>query len=107
MWTPATRRQHKGAGLRYQTDLTDAEWAVIEPLMPGPSTGGRPPCWTQRDILNAIFHVLRGGIGWCLLPTDMPPRITAFGWFNRWRDEGLFARLNLKRCFGSTFRAWS
>lgn len=94
MWTPATRRQHSRAGLRYQTDLTDEEWAVIAPLMPAPATGGRPPRWTQRDILNAIFYVLRGGIGWRLLPTDMPPKSTAFGWFSRWRDEGLFARLN-------------
>jgi len=67
---------------------------VIAPLMPAPATGGRPSLWTQRDILNAIFYVLRGGIGWRLLPTDMPPRSTAFGWFSRWRDEGLFARLN-------------
>jgi transposase len=94
MWTPATRRQHSRAGLRYQTDLTDAEWAVLEPLMPEPSTGGRPPRWTQRAILNAIFYVLRGGIGWRLLPTDMPPKSTVFGWFSRWRDAGLFARLN-------------
>lgn len=94
MWTPATRRQHSRAGLRYQTDLTDEEWAVIEPLTPEPSATGRPPCWTRRDILNAIFYVLRGGIGWRLLPTDMPPKSTAFGWFSRWRDDGLFARLN-------------
>ena len=62
MWTPTTRRQHSRADLRYQTDLTDAEWAVIEPLMPEPATGGRPPIWTTRDILNAIFYVLRGGV---------------------------------------------
>jgi hypothetical protein len=62
MWTPTTRRQHSRPGLRYQTDLTDAEWAVIEPLMPEPATGGRPPIWTTRDVLNAIFYVLRGGV---------------------------------------------
>jgi transposase len=93
MWTPATRRQYSRTGLRYQIDLTDEEWAVIEPLMPLPAGGGRPPRWSQREILNAIFYVLRGGIGWRLLPTDMPPKSTAFGWFSRWRD-GLFARLS-------------
>src|SRR3982751_5840464 len=68
MWTPATRRQHSRAGLRYETDLTDAEWAVIAPLMPEPAACGRPAMWTTREILNAIFYVLRGGIAWRLIP---------------------------------------
>ena len=46
------------AGLRYETDLTDAEWAVIEPLMPEPAASGRPPIWSAREILNAILHVV-------------------------------------------------
>ncbi len=94
MWTPATRRQHSRADLRYQTDLTDAEWAVIEPLMPEPATGGRPPIWTTRDILNAIFYVLRGGVAWRLIPKDLPPKSTAFGYFSRWRDTGVFETIN-------------
>src|SRR5215207_8180647 len=94
MWTPATRRQHSRAGLRYETDLTDAEWAVIAPLMPEPAACGRPATWTPREILNAIFYVLRGGIAWRLIPKDLPPKSTAFGSFSRWRDEGLFGRIN-------------
>ncbi|ACL62338.1 IS5 family transposase [Methylobacterium nodulans] len=94
MWTPTTRRQHSRAGLRYETDLTNAEWAVIGPLMPAPSSLGRPPVWTMREILNAIFYVLRGGIAWRLIPKDLPPRSTAYGSFSRWRNEGLFARIN-------------
>ena len=94
MWTPTTRRQHSRADLRYQTDLTDAEWAVIEPLMPEPATGGRPPIWTTRDILNAIFYVLRGGVAWRLIPKDLPPKSTAFGYFSRWRDAGVFETIN-------------
>jgi transposase len=94
MWTPTTRRQHSRAGLRYKTDLTDAEWAVIGPLMPEPALCGRPPVWTMLEILNAIFYVLRGGIGWRLIPKDLPPRSTTFGYFSRWRDTGLFGRLN-------------
>ena len=55
----------------------------------------RPPAiWTTREILNAIFYVLRGGIAWRLIPKDLPPRSTAFGYFSRWRDEGLFGRIN-------------
>src|SRR5215208_8290980 len=94
MWTPATRRQHSRAGLRYETDLTDAEWAVIAPLMPEPAACGRPATWTPREILNAIFYVLRGGMAWRLIPKDLPPKSTAFGSFSRWRDEGLFGRIN-------------
>src|ERR1700730_17763830 len=94
MWTPTTRRQLRSVGLRYETDLTDAEWAVIEPLMPRPAPCGRPPLRTTRDVLTAIFYVLRGGISWRLIPKDLPPRSTTFGYFSRWRDTGLFGRIN-------------
>ena len=80
MWTPTTRRQHSRVGLRYETDLTDAEWAVIEPLMPRPAPCGRPRLWTTREVLNAIFYVLRGGISWRLIPKDLPPHSTTFGY---------------------------
>jgi transposase len=94
MWTPATRRQHSRSGLRYETDLTDAEWALLAPLMPKPLARGRPRAWSWREILNAIFYVLRGGIAWRLLPRDRPPRTTVYRWFSRWRDTGLFETLN-------------
>src|SRR5215207_3418658 len=81
MWTPVTRRQHSRNGLRYETDLTDAEWALIEPFMPKPHARGRPRVWPLREVLNAIFYVLRGGIAWRLLPHDLPPRTTAYRWF--------------------------
>ena len=77
MWTPTTRRQHSRDDLRYETDLTDAEWAVIAPLLPAPCRRGRPRT-CLRAIVNAIFYVLRGGITWRLLPTDLPPRSTVF-----------------------------
>jgi transposase len=94
MWTPATRRQHSREGLRYETDLTDAEWALIEPLMPKPLARGRPREWPVREVLNAIFYVLRGGVAWRLLPNDLPPRTTVYRWFSLWRDTGLFESLN-------------
>src|SRR3954453_3791956 len=94
MWTPATRRQHSRAGLRYETDLTDAEWAVIEPLLPPPPKCGRPRFWPTREIMNAIFYVLRGGIAWRLLPRDMPPKSTVYRWFALWRDTGVFETIN-------------
>ena len=94
MWTPTNRRQHNRTNRRYETDLTDAEWAVTAPLMPDPDTRGRPPVWTMREVLNAIFYVLRGGIAWRLIPKDLPPRSTTFGYFARWRDEGPFGRIS-------------
>src|SRR5215208_2074313 len=94
MWTPTTRRQHSRDGLRYETDLTDAEWARLEPLMPRPNPRGRPRAWPLREIVNAIFYVLRGGIAWRLLPKDLPPRTTVYRWFALWRDTGLFERMN-------------
>lgn len=94
MWTPTTRRQYSRDGLRYETDLTDAEWAVIEPFLPEPNARGRPRRWSTREILNAIFYVLRGGIAWRLLPSDLPPKSTVFRWFSQWRDTGLFETIN-------------
>jgi putative transposase len=61
MWAKATRAQHSRDGLRFASDLTDAEWAVLEPLLPAPSPVGRPPTWPMRTIVEAIFYMLRGG----------------------------------------------
>ena len=94
MWTTTTRRQDRRDGLRDETDLTDAEWALIAPLLPEPHARGRPRRWPAREILNAIFYVLRGRIGWRLLPSDLPPKSTAFRWFSLWLDAGLFVTLN-------------
>ena len=93
MWTPTTRRQHSRDDLRYETDVTDAEWAVIAPLLPPPRERGRPRT-CLRAVVNAIFYLLRGGITWRLLPTDLPPRSTVFGWFSLWRDTGVFETMN-------------
>jgi transposase len=94
MWTSTTREHHSRPGLRYESDLTDGEWAVLEPLLPPPAARGRPRRWPMREILNALFYVLRGGIPWRLMPTDLPPWQTVYGWFARFRDTGLLARIN-------------
>lgn len=93
MWTPATRRQHSRKGLRYETDLTDAEWAVIAPHLPAQRCG-RPRVWPMREIVNALFYVLRGGVGWRLLPSDLPPKSSVYGWFQLFRDRGIFEKIN-------------
>ncbi|HEX6012450.1 MAG TPA: IS5 family transposase [Geminicoccaceae bacterium] len=94
MWTPTSRAQHEREGLRFPSDLTDAEWAVLAPLLPKPSPVGRPPSWPMREILNAIFYVLRGGIPWRMLPHCFPPRQTVWRWFAAFRDAGVWEALN-------------
>lgn len=94
MWTPDTRRQHSRVGLRYETDLTDEEWALIAAFLPAPARKGRKRKWDMREIMNAIFYVLRGGIAWSLLPHDFPPKSTVYRWFATFRDTGLFETIN-------------
>ena len=73
MWTPTTRVQHSRCATRYQTDLTENEWQLLQPMLPEPQGTGRPRKWAMREIVNAIFYVLGGGIAWRLLPSDLPP----------------------------------
>jgi putative transposase len=83
VWTPATRAQHTRVSNRYQTDLTDAEWALIAGFLLLVGSIGRPRAWPAREIMNAIFYVLRGGIAWRLPPNDFPPWQTVYRWFAR------------------------
>jgi len=94
MWTPTTREQYRRQTTRYQTDLTDVEWRVIAPYLPPAKTTGRPRAWPMREIVNAIFYVLRGGIVWRLLPSDFPPWGTVYRWFAAWRDGCVFEKIN-------------
>ena len=94
MWTPTTREQHSRKALRYQTDLTDAEWVVIEPHLPPAHGTGRPRSWPMREIVNGIFDVMRAGCPWRLLPSDLPPWGTIYRWFAKFRDDGLLEKIN-------------
>jgi putative transposase len=94
MWTPVTRRHHSRDHLRYESDLSDAEWALIEPLMPTPNLCGRPRAWPLRAIINGTFYVLRGGVAWRLLPKEFPPRTTVYRWFALCHNTGLFETIN-------------
>jgi putative transposase len=78
----------------YQTDLSDSEWARIEPHLPAPKAVGRPRLHPPREILNAIFYVLRSGCAWRLLPHDFPPWKTVHHYFRIWRLDGVWERLN-------------
>jgi len=78
----------------YPTDLSDAEWTILEVLIPAPKPGGRPPRWTRRQILNGIFYVVRAGCQWRLLPREFPPWKTVYHYFRAWRLDGTWERLN-------------
>ena len=78
----------------YPTDLTDAQWAVLEPLVPPPKPGGRPPKHPRRELVNAMLYVLRSGEAWRLLPHDLPPWQTVYHYFRLWRIGGAWEQIN-------------
>ena len=80
--------------LLYATDLTDAEWALLQPLLPPEASRGRPRIHARRTILNAIFYVLRTGCAWRFLPQEWPAWQTVYGYFRRWRLDGTWERLH-------------
>jgi transposase len=96
MWTEITRPKCERAGGRYASDLTDAEWRLIEPYMPAVKRLGRPRETDLRAIVDAILYIARTGCQWRLLPKDFPPFTTVQGYFYDWRDQGLFERINFK-----------
>lgn len=95
-WTELTRRQHARTGIRYASDLTDVEWALIAPLMPSPRTTGRPRTTHLRAVFDAILYVATTGCQWRMLPNDFPPVSTVRGYFYAWRDNGLLDEINRK-----------
>src|SRR5215211_4802579 len=78
----------------YQTDLSDAEWKALEPHVPAANKRGRPRIHSPREILDAVFYVLRSGCPWRLLPREFPPWEIVYSWFSKWSMDGTFERLN-------------
>jgi putative transposase len=78
----------------YPTDLSDEEWSYIEPHMPTPKEHGRPRIHNPREILDAVFYVLRSGCQWRLLPHDFPRWPTVYHYFRKWRIDGTWERIN-------------
>jgi transposase len=78
---------------RYPTDLTDAQWAILEPLVPAVRPGGRPAKHARREMVDALLYVLRGGISWRALPHEYPPWQTVYDSFRLWRDDGTWERI--------------
>ena len=82
---------------RYPSDLSDAEWTLLAPLIPAPLPGGRPPRHERREIVNGILYVLRTGCQWRAVPHDLPPWGTVWGYFRQWREAGVWEQGNTVR----------
>jgi putative transposase len=80
--------------ISYPSDVTNAQWALIEPLLPPAPTGGRPRTTNMRDVVNAIFYILRTGCQWRYLPKDFPPKSTIWRYFKQWQEDGTLERIH-------------
>ena len=80
--------------LRYDSDLTDEQWAVVEPLLPGPCDGGAPRTTDFRSLLNAMFYVASNGVKWKSLPVSYPPEGTVRWRFHQWRRNGVLENVH-------------
>ena len=80
--------------LRYPSDLSDAEWELVRPLIPPAKRGGRPRSVNLREVLNGIFYVLSTGCQWEALPKDLPPKSTVYDYIDLWEWDGTLERIH-------------
>lgn len=93
-WTEFTRHRYERSGRRYASDASDAEWALIAPLLPARRQVGRPRTTDLRDVFDAILYIATTGCQWRMLPNDFPPVSTVRGYFYDWRSNGLLDEMN-------------
>jgi putative transposase len=94
MWTRENRARYNRDHLRYPSDLTDAEWTVIAPLIPPARHGGRRREVDERNLLNGLMYVLSAGVQWRAIPKDLPPRSTIYRYFCDWSHDGTLDRIH-------------
>src|SRR6516165_807355 len=94
MWTETTQQQYRRDSLRYASDVTDEEWALVEGFLPRPRKLGRPRTTEMREVVNALLYMLTTGCQWRLLPKEFPPFSTVQRFFYRWREAGLWQTIN-------------
>jgi transposase len=92
----------------YPSDLSDEQWALVEPMLPAPPGGGRPVEVEFRDIVDAILYILRAGCQWRYLPKDFPPKSTVWRYFDQWRRDGAIDRIHdaLRRKVRAEEKPW-
>jgi len=94
MWTNANRVDYDRGYLRYPSDLTDAEWALVGPLIPPGKRGGNKRTVDIRAVVNGLMYVLSTGCQWRAIPKDLPPSTTIHDYFRRWTDDRTLDRLH-------------
>lgn len=94
MWTKEHRLTAGRKSLRYPSDLSDGEWALVAPLIPPAKRGGRKRTVDVREVLNGIFYVLSTGCQWGALPKDLPPKSTVYDYFDLWSWDGTLERVH-------------
>jgi transposase len=94
MWTTENRRRYDRSQLRYPSDLTDAEWTLVERLIPPAKRGGNRRHVNVREVVNGIMYVLSTGCQWRAVPKDLPPRSTLFSYLDLWSWDGTLDRLH-------------
>jgi transposase len=94
MWTNENRSLYDRSKLRYPSDLTDEEWALIEPLIPPAKRGGGKRTVNLREVVNGLMYVLSTGCQWRAIPKDLPPRSTVHGYFDLWSWDGTLDRIH-------------
>lgn len=82
------------ARVAYPSDLSQAQWEVVEPLLPPAKPGGRPRQVDMREILNGIFYLVRAGCSWRMLPHDLPPWPTIQWYYDQWRKDGTWIKIH-------------
>jgi transposase len=94
MWTNENRARYDRSGLRYPSDVTDAEWALIGPLIPPARRGGGKRKVDMREVVNGLMYVLSTGCQWRAIPKDLPSKSTVYGYFDLWTYDGALDRLH-------------
>ena len=94
MWTDKNRAKYNRDRLRYPSDVTDEEWAYLEPLIPEAKPGGRKREVDMREVFNGVMYVLSTGCQWRYVPKDLPPKSTLFGYFDLWNWDGTLDRIH-------------
>ena len=94
MWTRENRGRYDRSDLRYESDLTDAEWALVAPMIPRAKRGGNKRRVDVREVLNAVLYVLSTGCQWRAIPKDLPPRSTVHGYLERWIGDRTLERIH-------------
>jgi transposase len=94
MWTSENRGRYDRSQLRYPSDLTDAEWAHVEPLIPPARRGGNRRHVVEREVVNGLMYILSTGCQWRAIPKDLPARSTLYDYFDLWSYDGTLDRLH-------------